>query len=41
MEWLKRVRAPKFYRYWFYQQYMFTKALGEDDPKDASMTTSH
>ncbi len=36
MEWLKKVRAPKFYRYWFYRQYMLSKSLGDDDSNYSS-----
>ncbi len=36
MEWLKKVRAPKFYRYWYYRQYMLSKSLGDDDAEHSS-----
>ena len=36
IEWLKKIRAPKFYRYWFYRQYLLSKSLGDDDAEFSS-----
>ncbi len=37
MEWLKRLRAPKFYRYFFYRQYVLSKKWGNIQPAFSSM----
>ena len=29
-KWLKKLQAPKFYRYWYYRQYVFSVTLGDD-----------
>lgn len=40
MKWLKTVRAPKFYRYWYYRQYKFSQSLGDDDAEHSSVIGS-
>lgn len=37
MEWLKRLRGPKFYRYFFYRQYVLSKKWGNIQPAFSSM----
>ena len=36
MEWLKRLCAPKFYRYFFYRQYVLSKKWGNIQPAFSS-----
>lgn len=38
--WLKTVRAPKFYRYWYFRQYVFSKSLWDDDAEFSSIIGS-
>lgn len=37
MKWLKEVRAPKFYRYFFYKQYVLSKGWGNIQPAFSTM----
>lgn len=37
MEWLKKLRGPKFYRYFFYRQYVLSKKWGNIQPAFSSM----
>ena len=37
MEWLKRLQAPKFYRYFYYRQYVISKKLWDTQPAFSAM----
>ncbi len=37
VEWLKRLHAPKFYRYFFYRQYVLSKKWGNIQPAFSSL----
>ena len=37
MNWLKRLRAPKFYRYFYYRQYILSKKLWDSQPAFSAM----
>lgn len=40
MKWIKTIRAPKFYRYWYYRQYKLSESLGDGDAEYSSVIGS-